>query len=105
MTISFGCTAASLAWVVWVMHTGRLQNAGLIGVFCVKMFIASVFIVVYLYLLECYPTKFRATGLAFCMVVGRMGAFVCPFLFDGLVMMGFSHMWFFIIMGILVVLA
>merc|ERR1719183_1621571 len=84
MTISFGCTAISLATVVWVLSSGRLENAGLIAVFCVKLFIASVFIIVYLYLLECYPTKFRATGLAFCMVIGRMGAFACPFLYDGL---------------------
>merc|ERR1719160_378518 len=105
MTISFGCTAVSLAAVAWVMSTGRLENAGLIAVFGVKLFIASVFIVVYLYLLECYPTKFRATGLAFCMVVGRLGAFGCPFLFDGLVILGFQHGWFFIIMSILVTLA
>merc|ERR1719326_1216832 len=64
MTISFGCTALSLAAVAWVLKSGRLENAGLLAVFGVKLFIASVFIIVYLYLLECYPTKFRATGLA-----------------------------------------
>lgn len=105
MTISFIATALSLAWVIWVMHTGRLENAGLMAVFCVKLNIASVFIIVYLYLLECYPTKFRATGLAFCMVIGRMGAFVCPFLFDGLTHAGFDHIWFYIVMCSMVVLA
>jgi len=105
MVISFGLTALSLAAVAWVMHTGRLENGGLIAVFCVKLFIASVFIVVYLYLLEVYPTKFRATGLAFCMVIGRMGAFVCPFLYDGLALSGLDHMWFFVIMGVLVFMA
>merc|ERR1719321_1479060 len=105
MTISFGFTAVSLAAVIWVISTGRLENAGLIAVFGVKLFIASVFIVVYLYLLECYPTKFRATGLAFCMVVGRMGAFACPFLFDGLVLLDFEIKWFFIVMAILVTIA
>merc|ERR1719162_931337 len=100
MTISFGCTAVSLAAVVWILNSGELENAGLVAVFCVKLFIASVFIIVYLYLLECYPTKFRATGLAFCMVIGRMGAFACPFLYDGLVLLGIHHMWFFVVMAV-----
>merc|ERR1719199_640376 len=105
MTISFGCTALSLAAVICVLKEGDMDGFGLVAVFCVKLFIASVFIVVYLYLLECYPTKFRATGLAFCMVVGRMGAFVCPFLFDGLVLFDVGIVWFFIVMGILVLIA
>jgi len=105
MTISFGCTALSLAAVICVLKEGDMDGFGLVAVFCVKLFIASVFIVVYLYLLECYPTKFRATGLAFCMVVGRLGAFACPFLYDGLEMLKFHHMWFFITMGGLVTLA
>jgi len=102
MTISFGCTLASLVAVILVLSSGRMDNAGLIAVFSTKLFIASVFIVVYLYLLECYPTKFRATGLAFSMVVGRFGAFLCPFLFDGLHIMGYSHKWFFVVMAVLV---
>jgi len=102
MTISFGLTLASLIAVILVLSSGRMDNAGLIAVFATKLFIASVFIVVYLYLLECYPTKFRATGLAFCMVVGRFGAFLCPFLFDGLHIMGYSHRWFFVVMAVLV---
>merc|ERR1719359_176159 len=100
MTISFGCTALSLGAVIHVLNKGDMEGFGLIAVFCVKLFIASVFIVVYLYLLECYPTKFRATGLAFCMVIVRMGAFACPFLYDGLVLVNFKHGWFFIIMSI-----
>jgi len=105
MTISFTCTGLSLAAVIWVLNRGDMDGFGLIAVFCVKLFIASVFIVVYLYLLECYPTKFRATGLAFCMVVGRLGAFACPFLYDGLVLFDIHHMWFFIVMAVLVMVA
>jgi len=105
MTISFGATAFFLAVLAFTFLYAENQNAGLVAVFCVKMWIASVFIVVYLYLLECYPTKFRATGLAFCMVVGRTGAFLCPFLFDGLTIMGFHHVVFFCVMGVLVALA
>jgi len=100
MTISFGCTTLSLAAVIWILKNGDMEGMGLVAVFSVKMFIASVFIVVYLYLLECYPTKFRATGLAFCMVIGRLGAFACPFLYDGLVLLGIHHMWFFVVMAV-----
>merc|ERR1719329_1691168 len=105
MTIAFWCTALALAAVVRVLQTRDMDSTGLIAIFCVKCFIASSFIVVYLYLLECYPTKFRATGLAFCMVIGRLGAFACPFLYDGFQLAGFHHMWFFVIMGALVLVA
>merc|ERR1719478_1075294 len=105
MTIAFGCTSLSLAGVAIALWKDRLAHEGLLAVFSVKLFIAAAFIVVYLYLLECYPTKFRATGLAFCMVLGRMGAFVCPFLYDGLVLLGVHHMYFFVIMACLVLLA
>merc|ERR1719440_2664342 len=105
MTISFWCTALALACVISALEKGDMEGFGLIAVFCVKLFIASSFIVVYLYLLECYPTKFRATGLAFCMVVGRLGAFACPFLYDGLVAYDIHHMWFFVVMCVLVLLA
>jgi MFS family permease len=105
MTISFACTALSLAAVIAVFNKGESGDFGLVAVFCVKMFIASVFIVVYLYLLEMYPTKFRATGLAFCMVIGRLGAFACPFLYDGFDLFGWHHKWFFIVMAVLVVVA
>jgi MFS family permease len=105
MTISFGLTALALFGLIYVMHRGELDNVGLAAVFGVKLCIASVFIVVYLYLLECYPTKCRATGLAFSMVIGRMGAFGCPFLFDGLELLHFDYLWFFGVMGFLVSLA
>lgn len=105
MSLSFGGTALSLLGVVYVLFGHTLEDAGLVAVFCVKLFIASVFIVVYLYLLECYPTTIRATGLAFCMVVGRMGAFFCPLLYDGLILLQLYHGWFFVVMLLLVAVA
>lgn len=85
MSFAFcGCTLCLFA-TVWAMETDRItDNLGLLFVFGVKVFLASGYIIVYLYLLECYPTDFRATGLAFCMVTGRLGAAACPFLYDGL---------------------
>merc|ERR1719247_3574230 len=98
MAFNFLCTSAALIWTTYSLFENRMGHTGMMAVFLVKLFIAAGFIIVYLYLLECYPTKFRATGLAFCMVIGRMGAFACPFLYDGLVIFGIHHMYFFIIM-------
>jgi MFS family permease len=105
MVIAFGGTGLALAAVTMVLWKNKLANEGLVAVFLVKLFISAAFIVVYLYLLECYPTKFRATGLAFCMVVGRLGAFACPFLYDGLIMGELHYVWFFVCMFCLVMAA
>jgi MFS family permease len=105
MVITFGGTGLALGIVTYVLWKNKLANEGLVAVFLVKLFISAAFIVVYLYLLECYPTKFRATGLAFCMVVGRLGAFACPFLYDGFIMGGLHYVWFFVCMLVLVVAA
>merc|ERR1719253_1911318 len=105
MTIAFGCTSVSLALVTWILVSGRLENGGLLTVFCVKIFIAPTFIVVYLYLLECYPTTCRATGLAFCMVIGRLGAFMCPFLYDGLFYFTDAYQYFFLCIAVVIAAA
>merc|ERR1719198_1758458 len=98
--IAYFMVGLCLMQVVWGIMNSDMENLGMVGVFGTKLFIASGFIVTYLYLLECYLTKIRATALAFCMVVGRMGAFVCPFLYDGLLMWGLEHYWFFVIMSV-----
>mmetsp|Transcript_12564 Transcript_12564/g.28388 ORF Transcript_12564/g.28388 Transcript_12564/m.28388 type:complete len:579 (+) Transcript_12564:156-1892(+) len=103
MAIAFCTTALMLTVVVYALAEPDpdRQNLGIAGVCAVKLCITSGFIIVNLYLLECYPTKFRATGLAFCMVTGRMGAFACPFMHDGLLLLGMSNMWFFACMALL----
>jgi len=80
----FGC-AVSLCVAVWTLSSRRTtDNVGILSVFSVKVCLACGLIIMYLYLLECYPTKFRATGLAFIMVLGRIGAALVPVLYDGL---------------------
>jgi len=100
MSFAFsGCTICLFA-VVWALETDRItDNLGLLFVFGVKVFLASGYIIVYLYLLECYPTDFRATGLAFCMVTGRLGAAACPFLYDGLTFVKMDEHNFFFFMA------
>lgn len=100
MSIAFFGCALSLVGTVAALTAGQITgNAGLASVLGVKLFLATAYIIVYLYLLECYPTKFRATGLAFCMVLGRLGAAACPFLYDGLARLLATDVCFFLIMA------
>mmetsp|Transcript_2864 Transcript_2864/g.8867 ORF Transcript_2864/g.8867 Transcript_2864/m.8867 type:complete len:580 (-) Transcript_2864:69-1808(-) len=95
----FGC-ACFLVCTVCALSAGKITDSeGMLSVLGVKLFLATGYIIVYLYLLECYPTKFRATGLAFCMVLGRLGAACCPVLYDGMQIMRISPVWFFVIMA------
>lgn len=79
----------------------NVDGAGFWLVSAVKMFIASGFIIVYLYLLECYPTFFRATGLAFNMIVGRIGAITAPIVYEVLMAQTNSFTSFFLTLGVL----
>lgn len=106
MSFAFFMTAISLLVVVYALGRGRItDNFGMTAVLSAKLWLAAGYIVVYLYLLECYPTRFRATGLAFCMVLGRLGAFLCPIVFDGMTIMGVDHVWYFAIMSLFLFLA
>jgi hypothetical protein len=103
--MTFTCAAVCLSFLVYALFENEMDTIGMWAIFGVKMFIAAGFIVVYLYLLECYPTIFRATGLAFCMVVGRLGGFCCPFLHDGLVAAEVHYAWFFVAIAVNILLA
>lgn len=104
MAFAFVSSATCLLIMVWAFYNGLMDSVGIWSIFGVKMFIASGFIVCYLYLLECYPTYFRATGLAFCMVTGRIGALMCPFLYDGLAYY-VGYIWFFITIACIIIMA
>lgn len=100
MTVAFlGCSLSLLGTVYAIHHESLTDNAGFVAVLGVKLFLATGYIIVYLYVLECYPTRFRATGLAFCMVLGRLGAAACPFVYDGLAMVLDTDVVFFLIMA------
>lgn len=100
MCFAFSMCSLALLGVVYCISTRQLvHNVGMVVVLSVKLFLATGYIVVYLYLLECYPTTCRATGLAFCMVFGRFGAATVPFLYDGAHYAGVEQIWFFVIMS------
>merc|ERR1719281_1972176 len=105
MIVVFMLTMVCFLGVIYALFAQRMDTIGLGCIFGAKMFIASGFIIGYLFLLESYPTVCRATGLAFCMVLGRVGAFICPFLYDGLVMFNVHYAWFFVCMALAVTLA
>merc|ERR1712003_481838 len=99
MLAFFGC-GASLACTSYSLGAGTItEGPGIVSVFSVKVFLVTGYIIAYLYLLECYPTQFRATGLAFVMVVGRLGGAACPFVYDGLVLIHTHGKWFSMIMA------
>merc|ERR1719221_49199 len=106
MCFAFTMCSFALLGVVYCISTRQLvHNLGLVSVLSVKLFLATGYIVVYLYLLECYPTTCRATGLAFCMVCGRVGAFLIPVLYDGANLIGVDVAWFFLAMAMVILLA
>jgi len=107
LTFTFLASAFCLQCLVYTFFTGQIGSVGFWFVFGVKMFIASGFIISYLYLLEFYPTFCRATGLSFCMVTGRIGALISPFLYDGLRFgdANSGFVWFFVIISIVISMA
>jgi len=99
MTFIF-ITASILLVVIGASNWTEVESAGFWLVSVVKMFIAAGFIIIYLYMLECYPTIFRATGLAYNMVIGRIGAFLCPFVYELLFQQTESFLPFFVVLGV-----
>jgi len=107
LTFAFLSSAFCLLCFVYAVFSGRMATVGFWFVFGVKMFVACGFIISYLYLLEFYPTFCRATGLSFCMVTGRIGALISPFVYDGLSHDGGSNgfVWFFVLLSIVISMA
>jgi len=49
---------------------------------CDKLFTTMGFCILYLYSVEVYSAKARATGSGFCMAFGRLGAIISPILYE-----------------------
>lgn len=105
LTFAFLASAFCLTFFVVSFFNSTMSSVGFWFVFGVKMFVATGFIISYLYLLEFFPTFCRATGLSFCMVTGRIGALISPFLYDGLRFGEDGFVWFFIIIAAVISLA
>jgi len=71
-----GCAASALAYP-WFLSMGTVMMA--LGAACMlKLAISAVFIVLYVFVLEVYPTQIRSTGMAICTMAGRLGAILSP---------------------------
>jgi len=100
LSTAFSVTSISAISLVYASsHDSHAFVLTSMAAFAGKLFIAAAFILGYLYLLEVYPTSFRATGLAFSMSVGRLGAFLIPIVAETI--MGFmgSSIYVFCVIG------
>lgn len=84
---------AQTAWVEAALQVGLAGH---------KIFTSVGFLISYLYAIEIYPTVARATGTAVCLSFGRLGAILCPLVYEMMKEMFRSPLPFF---GLLLVLS
>eukprot|EP00418_Pyrodinium_bahamense_P069585 CAMPEP_0179096324 /NCGR_PEP_ID=MMETSP0796-20121207/44277_1 /TAXON_ID=73915 /ORGANISM="Pyrodinium bahamense, Strain pbaha01" /LENGTH=467 /DNA_ID=CAMNT_0020794043 /DNA_START=100 /DNA_END=1503 /DNA_ORIENTATION=+ len=89
MDATLAVTEAEYSWAV---------HAGFLGM---KTFVNVGFVVVYAYASEVYPTVARITGTATCLAAGRIGAMICPLVYEGLTDVTGTFHHFFIAIGCL----
>jgi MFS family permease len=101
LTISFSVQSiASIALVSAALHGKHAVVLTSLAAFSGKLFIASAFILVYLYILEVYPTSVRSSGLAVCMTVGRLGAVLVPLIAELCLHLADTTYYFFAVLGL-----
>jgi len=101
LTISFSVQSMSaIALVSAAVHGKHAVVLTSLAAFSGKLFIASAFILVYLYILEVYPTSVRSSGLAVCMTVGRLGAFLVPLIAELCMHIADTSYYFFAVLGL-----
>lgn len=74
----------------FMLHLGLLMS---------KAFVVAGFIVTYTCISEAYPTAARTTGIAVCLACGRLGAILCPIIFEQVSGRNGSPQDFFVICG------
>jgi len=85
MQIFFILMILSLALFLWgAQHPKQNEIPLQIGFLLYKMNTSIGFIVIYVYTAEIYPTSCRNTGTAFCLGAGRIGALICPLVYEWL---------------------
>merc|ERR1719207_7272 len=101
LTISFSILSiAAIAMVSASAHRKHAVVLTSLAAFLGKLFVAAAFILVYLYILEVYPTAVRSSGLAFCMTFGRLGAFVVPLCVELCMHLADTTYYFFAVLGV-----
>jgi putative MFS transporter len=61
---------------------------------CLKLATSAAFIILYVFVLEVYPTQIRSTGMAICTMVGRVGSIMSPVVHSFAVASAGNHAYF-----------
>jgi len=102
MSLAISFSVVSISCISLVAASQRKTHAIVLtslSAFSGKLFVASVYILCFLYVLEAYPTAMRSSGLAFCMTFGRLGAFVIPIVSELVVHIHDSSIPVFVVLG------
>lgn len=103
-------TMGSFLLATWMMEkksdsaSGAAETLMQVSFFLFKCLSSANFSFIYLYSVEVYPTRARATGTALCISMGRFGAICSPPLYEWLHhLSGSYHAFFYLMMIICVV--
>merc|ERR1719263_2221705 len=102
MSLAISFAVVSISCISLVAASQRKTHAIVLtslSAFSGKLFVASVYILCFLFVLEAYPTAMRSSGLAFCMTFGRLGAFVIPVISELVVLFHDSSIPVFVVLG------
>jgi MFS family permease len=108
MSLAISFAVVSISCISLVAASQRKTHAIVLtslSAFSGKLFVASVYILCYLFVLEAYPTAMRSSGLAFCMTFGRLGAFVIPIIAEMVVHIHDSSIPVFLVLGTVAAIA
>jgi len=77
LSVLLGLSALS-AWSYPQLVSIGFMKSAFGSACCLKMATSSAFIILYVFVLEVYPTQIRSTGMAICTMVGRLGSIMSP---------------------------
>jgi MFS family permease len=108
MSLAISFAVVSISCISLVAASQRKTHAIVLtslSAFSGKLFVASVYILCFLFVLEAYPTAMRSSGLAFCMTFGRLGAFAIPVISELVVHMADTSIPVFVVLGTVAAIA
>lgn len=77
LAVLLGLTALSSWSYPELVSVGAMTGA-FSAACCLKLATSATFIILYVFVLEVYPTQIRSTGMAICTMVGRLGSISSP---------------------------
>lgn len=77
LAVLLGFTALA-AWSYPELVSIGAMFSSFVAACCLKLATSAAFIILYVFVLEVYPTQIRSTGMAICTMVGRLGSIMSP---------------------------